>query len=199
MILAVSAATTMIHALTTQSVDIVLAGLLLVGGVVGAQYGAVLATRMKPDLLRLALAVVILLVALRMVARPRLAAGRNLLGRVSVRRALRSSLLALLAPLADGAGQAGAGPRRFGARIEIRYSFTGAQLLLFGAILYPGGRVPDARAGHRRRPQGPVQPILVREKQKIAGIWMNADSARFRSAPAYYAVASSQPDRRASR
>jgi hypothetical protein len=26
--------------------------------------------------------------------------------------------------------------------VEIRYSFSGAQLLLFGAILYPGGRVP---------------------------------------------------------
>src|SRR6188768_1905288 len=40
MILAVSAVTTMIHAMTTQAVDIVLAGLLLAGGVVGAQYGA---------------------------------------------------------------------------------------------------------------------------------------------------------------
>jgi len=66
MILAVSAVTTLIHALTTQSVDIVLAALLLLGGVVGAQYGALLATRLKPDLLRLALAIIILLVALRM-------------------------------------------------------------------------------------------------------------------------------------
>ncbi|WP_294120756.1 sulfite exporter TauE/SafE family protein [Sphingomonas sp.] len=66
MILAVSAVTTMIHATTTQAVDIVLAGLLLVGGVVGAQYGALLTTRMKPDLLRLALAGIILAVALRM-------------------------------------------------------------------------------------------------------------------------------------
>jgi uncharacterized membrane protein YfcA len=66
MILAVSAATTLIQALTSGAVDIVLAALLLVGGVVGAQYGAVLATRLKPDLLRLALAVIILLVALRM-------------------------------------------------------------------------------------------------------------------------------------
>ena len=66
MILAVSAATTMVHALTTRAVDIVLAALLLVGGVVGAQYGALLTTRLKPDLLRLALAVIILLVALRM-------------------------------------------------------------------------------------------------------------------------------------
>jgi uncharacterized membrane protein YfcA len=66
MILAVSAVTTMIHAMTTQAVDIVLAGLLLVGGVVGAQYGAILTTRLKPDLLRFALAAIILLVALRM-------------------------------------------------------------------------------------------------------------------------------------
>lgn len=66
MILAVSAATTMIHALTTQAVDIVLAALLLAGGVVGAQYGARLTTQLKPDLLRFSLAIIILLVALRM-------------------------------------------------------------------------------------------------------------------------------------
>ena len=66
MILAVSAAATFVHAVTTQSVDIVLAALLLVGGVIGAQYGALLTTRIKPDVLRLALGVIILLVALRM-------------------------------------------------------------------------------------------------------------------------------------
>ena len=66
MIVAVSAVATFILALTTQSVDIVLAGLLLLGGVIGAQYGARLATRLKPDLLRLALSLIILAVALRM-------------------------------------------------------------------------------------------------------------------------------------
>ncbi|HET9356045.1 MAG TPA: sulfite exporter TauE/SafE family protein [Sphingomicrobium sp.] len=66
MVLAVSAFATMVHSMTTQAVDIVLAALLLIGGVVGAQYGARLATRLKPDLLRLALAVIILMVALRM-------------------------------------------------------------------------------------------------------------------------------------
>jgi len=78
-------------------------------------------------------------------------------------------------------------------RIEIRYSFTGAQLLLFGAILYPRGRVPERTPDIAVVLRGPVEPILVREKQKIAGIWMNAESERFRSAPAFYAVASSQP------
>jgi uncharacterized membrane protein YfcA len=66
MILVVSAVTTLIHAVTTRAVDLVLAALLLVGGVVGAQYGALLTLRIKPDFMRLALAIIILLVALRM-------------------------------------------------------------------------------------------------------------------------------------
>jgi len=66
MILSVSAATTMVHAMTTRAVDVVLAGLLLVGGVIGAQYGALLTLRMKPDLMRLALSIIILLVGVRM-------------------------------------------------------------------------------------------------------------------------------------
>ncbi len=78
-------------------------------------------------------------------------------------------------------------------QIEIRYSFTGTDLLLFGAILYPGGRVPDRPAEIAVVLRGPVQPLRVREKKKIAGIWMNADSNRFRSVPAFYAVASSKP------
>jgi uncharacterized protein len=65
-ILFVTAATTIIHATTTRSVDIVLAVLLLLGSVIGAQYGALLAQRMKPELLRMILAIVVLGVALRM-------------------------------------------------------------------------------------------------------------------------------------
>ena len=62
--------------------------------------------------------------------------------------------------------------------IEIRYSFTGAELLLFGAILYPDGRAPDASAPTSRSwSRGRSQPIVVREKQKVAGIWINVESA----------------------
>lgn len=65
-ILFVTMATTMMHALTTREVDIVLAGLLLVGSVSGAQIGAQFAQKAKPELLRLILAVIVLLVAFRM-------------------------------------------------------------------------------------------------------------------------------------
>jgi uncharacterized protein len=65
-ILFVTAATTLVHATTTRSVDIVLAGLLLIGSVIGAQYGARFAQKMKPELLRMMLAVIVLGVAFRM-------------------------------------------------------------------------------------------------------------------------------------
>lgn len=65
-ILFVTIATTMVHALTTGAVDIVLAGLLLLGSVTGAQFGARFAQKVKPEYLRMALAVIVLLVAARM-------------------------------------------------------------------------------------------------------------------------------------
>ncbi|MGE8141914.1 sulfite exporter TauE/SafE family protein [Novosphingobium sp. NPDC080210] len=65
-ILFVTMATTMMHALTTRAVDIVLAALLLIGSVSGAQVGAQLAQRIPAEKLRFVLAAIVLLVALRM-------------------------------------------------------------------------------------------------------------------------------------
>jgi uncharacterized protein (TIGR02186 family) len=77
--------------------------------------------------------------------------------------------------------------------ISLRQGFTGTELLLFGAILNPDG----TRAGRDYDIvvvlKGPTQSVIIREKQKVAGVWINADSAEFRSAPAYFAVASSRP------
>jgi len=65
-ILVVTAVATLIHATTTKSVDIVLAVLLLIGSVIGAQFGVRLSQRVKPEWLRLVLAIIVLLVASRM-------------------------------------------------------------------------------------------------------------------------------------
>lgn len=65
-ILFVTAITTVVQALTTQAVDIVLATLLLIGSVIGAQLVARFAQKLPPDWLRLALAVIVLLVAFRL-------------------------------------------------------------------------------------------------------------------------------------
>ena len=65
-ILFVTIASTMMHSMTTKAVDIVLAALLLLGSVTGAQLGAKFAQRMRPEYLRLCLAIMVLLVGLRL-------------------------------------------------------------------------------------------------------------------------------------
>ena len=105
-----------------------------------------------------------------------------------------SLLLLMLAPLLIGADKPVLVPDISARQVQIRYSFTGAQLLLFGAVVYPGGRAPEEPVDIAVVLRGPVQPILLREKQKLGRlIWVNADSDRFRSAPSFYAVASSRP------
>jgi hypothetical protein len=110
-----------------------------------------------------------------------------------VKARLASLLLAVASPLLIGADKPVLVPDISARQVQIRYSFSGAQLLLFGAVVYPGGRPPEHQVDIAVVLRGPVQPILVREKIRIAGIWMNADSNRFRSAPSFYAVASSRP------
>lgn len=77
--------------------------------------------------------------------------------------------------------------------IQVRQGFTGAQLLLYGAILDPSG----TRAGRDYDIvvvlKGPTESIRLREKERLFGIWANAGSSEFRSAPSYFAVASSRP------
>jgi uncharacterized membrane protein YfcA len=65
-ILFVTMATTMMHSLTTKAVDLVLAFLLLIGSVVGAQVGARISMSMRPEYLRVVLAFIVLVVAIRM-------------------------------------------------------------------------------------------------------------------------------------
>ncbi|HEY9093018.1 TIGR02186 family protein [Parasphingorhabdus sp.] len=78
-------------------------------------------------------------------------------------------------------------------KISIKGDFNGAQLLLFGAITYPPGTRNSEAADIVVVLKGPTESIIVREKQKVAGIWINASSSEFRSAPGFYAIASSRP------
>ena len=77
--------------------------------------------------------------------------------------------------------------------IEVRQGFTGTELLLFGAILDPAGRAATTQYDVVVVLQGPAEPIRLREKERFGGIWINASSTDFRSAPSYFAVASTRP------
>lgn len=114
-------------------------------------------------------------------------------------RGSKASALLLLTPLLLAQTKPVLVPDVSQREIEIAYSFTGADLLLFGAILHAGGS--SRRAGEPPADivivvKGPTESVLVREKRKVAGIWVNADRTRYRSAPSFYAIASSRPIRR---
>lgn len=107
---------------------------------------------------------------------------------------LARTLLALLFPiLLGGASLPNLVPDVSQRQIDIKFSFTGAELLLFGAIVYPDGKLPAKAPDIVVVLKGPEQAIRMREKQKVAGVWVNADSMRFLSAPSYYAIASTRP------
>lgn len=65
-ILFVTMASTLVHSLTTKAVDLVLAILLLIGSVTGAQLGTRISRTIRPEYLRIILAFIVLVVAIRM-------------------------------------------------------------------------------------------------------------------------------------
>jgi uncharacterized protein (TIGR02186 family) len=77
--------------------------------------------------------------------------------------------------------------------IEVRQGFTGARLLLYGAVIDPAGAGQSSDYDIVVVLKGPTQAVRIREKDRIAGIWMNAADSDFRSAPSFFAVASSRP------
>jgi uncharacterized protein (TIGR02186 family) len=69
--------------------------------------------------------------------------------------------------------------------ISITSSFTGTDLLLFGATEERGDVIVVVR--------GPQQPLVIRRKTRVLGIWVNRNSVRFSNVPGYYAVAANRP------
>lgn len=112
---------------------------------------------------------------------------------------IRGLLVAIIATIAGRPAVATPQPRLITdvsqSRIEIEYSFVGAELLIFGAVQYPGGRIPEATPGIAIVVRGAAEPIIVRRKERVLGIWMNTASARFETAPSFYAAVTSAPIR----
>lgn len=69
--------------------------------------------------------------------------------------------------------------------VAITTGFTGTDVLLFGAVQNEGDVIVTVR--------GPDQDMVVRRKERKVGIWVNAESARYKNVPAYYASASNRP------
>ena len=69
--------------------------------------------------------------------------------------------------------------------VAITTGFTGAEILLFGAVEGSGDVVVTVR--------GPARDESVRRKVRVAGLWVNGAEVEFQSVPVFYAVFASKP------
>jgi uncharacterized protein (TIGR02186 family) len=79
-------------------------------------------------------------------------------------------------------------------RVMVASNFTGEELVLFGGIESDAASRPR-RGGYdiAVTVTGPRQTTVTFRKERMAGIWVNADSRVFEDAPSYLAVLSNQP------
>jgi len=75
-------------------------------------------------------------------------------------------------------------------QIAIRSTFTGTDLLLFGAIeAVPGkGLSAQSRGDVILVVRGPDDDVTVRKKNRVGPIWANTESATFKKVPGFYAL-----------
>lgn len=72
--------------------------------------------------------------------------------------------------------------------VEIRSTFAGAELTLYGAAI--GLQESDDIVVAVR---GPARDLRVMRKRRVLGIWINSAPIRFEAVSGYYAVASTRP------
>lgn len=77
-------------------------------------------------------------------------------------------------------------------QIKIESTFTGAKILLFGAIEADSSFVRALAKDVVVVVRGPTEDLTARRKEKIAGIWMNYGAQTFKAIPSYYAVLSTR-------
>ncbi len=78
-------------------------------------------------------------------------------------------------------------------RISISADFDGSEILVFGAIKRETPIDHETELGVIVTVAGPQQPVMVRRKSRVAGIWINTSGVEIDRAPSFYAVATSRP------
>lgn len=78
--------------------------------------------------------------------------------------------------------------------ISIQSNFTGIEIVLFGSIDFSRAPSPDEGPYDVIMVvRGPSRPLVVRRKERIAGLWVNGASRTFAAVPGFYAVLASRP------
>jgi uncharacterized protein (TIGR02186 family) len=74
-------------------------------------------------------------------------------------------------------------------RVAITANFDGSEILIYGAVKREAPAPTDAPLEVIVTVEGPATPLVIRRKERRAGIWVNIDSVTVGAAPSFYAVA----------
>lgn len=74
--------------------------------------------------------------------------------------------------------------------IQITSNYTGTNIVVFGAI--EAAQAPQGR-DIVVVVRGPDETMTVRRRDRVAGVWVNRDAARFEGLPVFYYLASTAP------
>lgn len=111
-------------------------------------------------------------------------------------RVLRCLLIALVALAALVARPAAAEEIVAGLsqnRVSITANFDGSEILIYGAIKREAPPADPAPLEIIVTVQGPSTPLVIRKKERRAGIWVNTESVQIDRAPSFYAIATTGP------
>jgi uncharacterized protein (TIGR02186 family) len=78
-------------------------------------------------------------------------------------------------------------------RVSITADFDGSEILIYGAVKRDGPPLEGKPLEVIITVQGPTTPLVIRRKERVAGIWINTDRVRIASAPSFYAIATTGP------
>jgi uncharacterized protein (TIGR02186 family) len=113
----------------------------------------------------------------------------------------RQAVLALALLAASLSGSAAAEENRESIQVDtsdreiaIESDFSGAKITVFGAV--DNSRQEAANSGYYDIIiviRGPSETVVAREKERVAGVWINGRSSSFSHVPSFYAVLSTRP------
>ncbi|HUF56261.1 MAG TPA: TIGR02186 family protein [Thermohalobaculum sp.] len=101
------------------------------------------------------------------------------------------ALLLLLWPLAAEGEEVVAALSQ--TRVAITTGFTGSEIFVFGATKREEPAPADQQLDIVVAVTGPPEPVKLRKKERVAGIWINGEAVQIDSAPSLYVVATSRP------
>lgn len=82
-------------------------------------------------------------------------------------------------------------------QVQITANFDGSEILIYGAVKRDAPAPTDAPMAVIITVEGPAVPMVIRRKERVAGIWVNASAITVDAAPSFYAVATSAAFERA--